>query len=219
MGRVKVPNAPTIRRMPSYLHKLYRMLEEGKKYVSCTDLAKYMDMEPIVARKDIAMTGLPGHRRHGYVIVDLIHAIRDYIGWNEPIEATLVGAGSLGTAILGFGEFSTYGLNITTVFDSDAQKIGRELRGHVVLDVEDMEEEFKGHTPKIAIICVNASQAQSVADKLVKLGVHYIWNFANISLTVPENVVVQREVIAGGFAMLASKIKNVENGGAAQIVE
>ena len=41
----------------------------------------------------------------------------------------------------------------------------------------------------------------------MELGIRYIWNFANVSLNVPPHVVVQREVIAGGLAMLAVKRK------------
>ena len=48
---------------------------------------------------------------------------------------------------------------------------------------------------------------QEIADMLVSLGIKYIWNFANVSLQVPPHVVVQREVIAGGLAMLSVKRK------------
>jgi redox-sensing transcriptional repressor len=57
------------------------------------------------------------------------------------------------------------------------------------------------------VICVSNTAAQAVADRLVALGVKYIWNFANVSLKVPPDVVVQREVIAGGLAMLSVRRK------------
>ena len=62
---------------------------------------------------------------------------------------------------------------------------------------------------RLGIICVPADYAQDVADELVKGGVHGIWNFANVSLKVPEDVVVQREVIAGGFAVLSVKLERM----------
>ncbi len=92
MGRLKIQRTPTIRRMPTYLHKLYRMRQDGKTYVSCTELAQYMNIELIVARKDVAMTGLAGHRRYGYRIDDLIKAIREYVGWDHGIHGVLIGA-------------------------------------------------------------------------------------------------------------------------------
>ena len=54
---MKLQNTPTMRRMPSYLHKLFQMRMDGATSVSCTDLAQYMGIEPIVTRKDIAATG------------------------------------------------------------------------------------------------------------------------------------------------------------------
>lgn len=212
MGRLKIQRTPTIRRMPTYLHKLYRMRQEGKIYVSCTELAKYMNIELIVARKDIAMTGLAGHRRYGYRIEDLIKAIREYVGWDHGIHGVLIGAGALGSALLGYQDFSTYGLDIDFVFDNNPEKIGTKVHGHEVLDMDTLHEKLTALKPKIGIICVGNKSAQQVADKLIAEGIRYIWNFANICLAVPEGVIVQREVIAGGLAVLAAKIKSVEAG-------
>ena len=198
--------------MPTYLHKLYRMRQEGKIYVSCTELAKYMNIELIVARKDIAMTGLAGHRRYGYRIEDLIKAIREYVGWDHGIHGVLIGAGALGSALLGYQDFSTYGLDIDFVFDNNPDKIGTNVHGHEVLDMNTLHEKMSSLKPKIGIICVGNKSAQQVADKLIAEGIRYIWNFANVCLAVPEGVIVQREVIAGGLAVLAAKIKSVEAG-------
>jgi len=212
MGRLKIQRTPTIRRMPTYLHKLYRMRQEGKIYVSCTELAKYMNIELIVARKDIAMTGLAGHRRYGYRIEDLIKAIREYVGWDHGIHGVLIGAGALGSALLGYQDFSTYGLDIDFVFDNNPDKIGTNVHGHEVLDMNTLHEKMSSLKPKIGIICVGNKSAQQVADQLIAEGIRYIWNFANVCLAVPEGVIVQREVIAGGLAVLAAKIKSVEAG-------
>ncbi|MCI6289438.1 MAG: redox-sensing transcriptional repressor Rex [Lentisphaeria bacterium] len=212
MGRLKIQRTPTIRRMPTYLHKLCRMRQEGKTYVSCTELAEYMNIELIVARKDIAMTGLAGHRRYGYRIDELIEAIREYVGWDKGMSAVLVGAGALGSALLGYQDFATYGLSIDFVFDSSPAKIGTLIHEHEVFDIAEIHCRLQDAKPKIGIICVGNTSAQLVADTLIAEGIRYIWNFANVCLTVPEGVIVQREVIAGGLAVLAAKIKNTEAG-------
>ena len=41
---------------------------------------------------------------------------------------------------------------------------------------------------------------------MVRGGIKAIWNFANVSLKVPDDVIVQREVIAGGLAVLSVKM-------------
>lgn len=212
MGRMKIQRTPTLRRMPTYLHKLYHMRLDGAEYVSCTDLARYMNLDLIVARKDIALTGLAGHRRYGYKVNELIDAILRYVGWDAATPATLIGAGALGSALLGYPDFTTYNLRIESVFDTDPAKIGRQVHGHEIFDMSTIAERLRSAPPKIGILCVSNTAAQESAEKLVALGIRYLWNFANVCLSVPDNVIVQREVIAGGFAVLAAKIKAVESG-------
>ncbi|MCI5779407.1 MAG: redox-sensing transcriptional repressor Rex [Lentisphaeria bacterium] len=203
----KILNIPAIRRMPTYLHKLLKMQAEGKVSVSSTELAEYMNIELIVVRKDISLTGISGQRRIGYDVNELIRYIKAYLGWEETIPAALVGAGSLGTALLGYDDFEHYGFRIEWVFDSSPDKIGTEIYGREVLDVRQIASQFAVRRPEIAVICVSNAAAQEVADQLVASGIRYIWNFANVSLNVPPGVVVQREVIAGGLAMLAVRRK------------
>jgi redox-sensing transcriptional repressor len=212
MGRVKVQNSPTIRRMPSYLHKLLRMRMEGRSHVSTTELAEYMGIEQIVVRKDIALTGITGRRRIGYEVNELITYIKEYLGWSGRITATLLGAGALGSAILGYDEFQVYGLYIESAFDNDPEKIGRVIRGREVYDIATIGQRLSYSPPDIAIICVPTAQAQEVADQVVAAGIKYIWNFSNITLKVPNGVIVQREVIAGGLATLTVKMKNDKAG-------
>ena len=207
LHREKILNIPAIRRMPIYLHKLLKMQAEGKVSVSSTELAEYMNIELIVVRKDISLTGISGQRRVGYDVNELIRYIKAYLGWEETIPAALVGAGSLGTALLGYDDFEHYGFSIEWVFDSAPAKIGGDVYGRKVLDVRKMAEYFADRHPEIAVICVSNAAAQQVADQLVASGIRYIWNFANVSLNVPPGVVVQREVIAGGLAMLAVRRK------------
>ena len=158
------------------------------------------------------MTGLAGHRRYGYRIDELIEAIREYVGWDKGMSAVLVGAGALGSALLGYQDFATYGLSIDFVFDSSPAKIGTLIHEHEVFDIAEIHCRLQDAKPKIGIICVGNTSAQLVADTLIAEGIRYIWNFANVCLTVPEGVIVQREVIAGGLAVLAAKIKNTEAG-------
>jgi len=212
MGRIKVQNSPTIRRMPSYLHELLRIRMEGRSHISTTELAEYMGIELIVVRKDIALTGITGRRRIGYEVNELITYIKDYLGCWEFITATLLGVGALGSAILGYDEFPVYGVQIESVFDSDPGKIGKVIRGHEVYDIATIGQRLSYSPPDMAIICVPAVHAQAVAELAVAVGIKYIWNFSNITLKVPSGVIVQREVIAGGLAMLTVKMKNDKAG-------
>lgn len=209
---MKISNSPAIRRMPTYLHRLFRLRMSGQEWVSCAELAQYMNIPHIVVRKDIAMTALPGNKRHGFRVNELIDAILRLIGWDKASSATLVGAGSLGAALLGFDDFQSYNFRIESVFDSSPDKIGRSIHGHEIYDLADIRKRLKFAPPKVGIICVPAVGAQLVADILISLGIKYLWNFSNVCLDVPSGVIVQREVIAGGLAVLFAKINKAENG-------
>lgn len=206
MVMIKVPKMPTIRRMPMYLHKLLEIQSSGTPFVSTTTLAQYMNLEPIVVRKDLETTGVMGQPGVGYKTDEVVEAIRVFLGWDKIFNACLVGAGSLGSALLGYEGFESNGLLIETVFDADPAKIGRKIHGREVHCVSGMRTILEGKECSIGIICVPNNHAQSVADVITACGVKAIWNFTNVSLQVPDDVVVQREVIAGGFALLSVQI-------------
>lgn len=206
MANVKVQKLPTIRRLPTYLYKLSEMRKAGISIVATPELARYMNLGEIVIRKDLAVTGVSGQPGVGYKVKELIEAIKSYLNWDNASEAILVGAGSLGSALLGYEGFEEYGLKIIAAFDADPGKIGTEIHGRSVFGVDRLAELVRRLQVRIGIICVPAAFAQEVADAMVAGGIRGIWNFANVSLKVPEEVVVQREVIAGGLAVLSVKM-------------
>lgn len=193
--------------MPTYLHKLLLLAGEGKENISTTRLAEHMNLDPIIVRKDFALTGITGRPGVGFTTDDLICAIQKFLGWDQSITAVLVGAGSLGTALLGFDEFRQYGLEFVGIFDSDPQKIGTRIRGYEVLDAAALPTALRLLKPTIGVVSVSAETAQPVADILTANGVRALWNFVNVSLKVPKDVIVQREVLAGGYAVLSAKLR------------
>ncbi len=60
---------------------------------------------------------------------------------------------------------------------------------------------------KIAVLATPEASAQSVADALVQGGIKAIWNFAPVTLKVPENIIVQNENLASGLAVLSKKLQ------------
>ena len=207
----KVHKMPTIRRLPTYLHKLNEMRKDGVEIVATPELARYMSLEAIVVRKDLAATGVTGQPGVGYKVTELIDAIRAFLSWDNTSEAVLIGTGSLGSAILGYEGFEEYGLRIVAAFDSAPEKIGTYVHGREVIDIKRLTELTRRMRIRMGIICVPPTHAQNVANALVAGGVWGIWNFANVALKVPENVVVQREVIAGGLAVLSVKLRKLRH--------
>jgi redox-sensing transcriptional repressor len=202
MSKQKIAAVPSIRRLPSYLHIIRQSKDEGNEYISGTVIAQELHLEPIQVRKDLAITGIVGKPKKGYPVVALMAAIEHFLGWDEIQQAVLVGAGNLGTALSGYQEFQYHGLHICAAFDQDPFKIGKSIHGVPVFSLETLPIQVKNLGAKIAILTVPSTYAQDVCDVLVAAGITAIWNFTNVKLKVPETVLVQKEDLTSGYAML-----------------
>jgi redox-sensing transcriptional repressor len=207
MNTTKIASQPTIKRLPSYLHVIENAQREGKEFISGTVIAEELDLEPIQVRKDLAVTGIVGKPRIGFPVDKLIEAIYTFLEWDQDHPAILVGAGNLGTALMGYREFQRRGLNIVAAFDPDKTKIGTEIHGTEVFSVGQMHEKIQEFGARIAILTVPSAHAQAVADLLVKAGIRAIWNFTNIKLKVPPHIIVQKEDLSSGYAVLSVKMR------------
>lgn len=204
--KTRVAPIPTVRRMPAYLHLLKQLAAKGQETVSATQITEELAFESIQVRKDLAFTGIVGKPRVGYQVKSLIKFIEDFLGWNNNSDAFLVGAGCLGSALLGYGAFQDHGLTIVAGFDTDPAKIGTEVYGKEILGMDRFRDLVRRMHVRIGIICVPAGAAQRVADLMVDAGIEGIWNFTPVKLKVPENVVVQREDLSSGLAVLSVKL-------------
>ncbi|MDR1287523.1 MAG: redox-sensing transcriptional repressor Rex [Treponema sp.] len=205
--RRKIPSAPSVRRLPSYLTIVKQLQHEGNEHISGALIAREMGLEPIQIRKDLAITGITGKPRIGYPAGALADAIERFLGWYDVQDAVLAGAGNLGSALMGYREFQSHCLNFVAAFDTDSRKIGAGIHGIHVLSMETLETEVRRRGVKIAVLTVPAEAAQAVTDILVRAGIEGIWNFTNVKLKVPGNVVVQREDLSSGYAMLSVMMK------------
>ena len=206
-NRQKVSYGPSIRRLPSYLHIIRQAQSSGDQYISGTVIATELNLEPIQVRKDLAITGIIGKPKKGYPVNDLVAAIERYLGWNVEHKAIVVGAGNLGSALSGYQEFKNHGLNIIAAFDTDPSKVGRRVHGVPIYSLEKLEETVPMLGAEIAILTVPSPFAASSCDSIVKAGIKSIWNFTNIKLKVPEDIIVWREDLSSGYAMLAVMMK------------
>lgn len=199
----KTAPLPTVRRLPVYLAILRDLHERGTEQVSATYIATELGLESIQVRKDLAHTGIVGKPGVGFTIVDLIEKIEAFLGWDNTTDAFLVGAGSLGTALLGYTGFKRYGLNIAAAFDADPEKVGQSIHGKRVLPMEKLGDLTGRMHIHMAILTVPAEAAQGVADTLVAAGIRAIWNFTAVSLKVPPQVIVQNTELSSELAVLS----------------
>ena len=205
---VQKAGAACVRRLPAYLQLLRILQGEGHEYVSGTVLASTHNLEPVIVRKDLAVTGITGTPRRGFRVAELIAAIEAFLGWNNQTKAVLVGVGNLGTALLGYRGFENLGLRIAGAFDSDPQKVGLWLQGRQVQSMTRLPSFARRLGITLGVLTVPATVAQEVADLMVNAGIIGIWNFTPVKLKVPEGVVVQKEDLAEGLAVLSHRLRH-----------
>jgi redox-sensing transcriptional repressor len=208
----KIPAQPSVRRLPSYLYSIRQAQRNGSHYISGTSIAQELHLEPIQVRKDLAITGIIGKPKKGYPVNDLIKAIEHFLGWDSVQDVILVGAGNLGSALMGHQDFRLHGLHIVTAFDRNPQKIGTTIHGVRVMSIDSLEAEIRKMGIKIAILTIHPDIAQETADRLVKAGIRGIWNFTASKIQVPDYVAVQAENLSSGYAMLCVAMQTLKNG-------
>src|ERR1039457_1573219 len=197
---------PTLKRLPLYHRFLKELLQREQEAVSCTDIGEELKLDPTQVRKDLEAAGISGRPRIGYATAAVVDGIERFLGWKKVSEAFLVGAGSMGSALLGYREFEECGLKIVAGFDSDPAKIGRKVYGKHVRALEKPADLAQRMHVLIGIITVPAEQAQAVAELLVEGGVRAIWNFAPVRLRVPEHIIVHNEDLYCSLASLSQKL-------------
>ena len=197
---------PTLKRLPLYHRFLKELLQREQEFVSCTDIGAELKLDPTQVRKDLEAAGISGRPRIGYATSAVVDGIERFLGWKKVSEAFLVGAGSMGSALLGYRKFEECGLKIVAAFDSDPAKIGRKIHGKHVLALHKLADLTERMHVLIGIITVPAAEAQAVADALVAGGARAIWNFAPVRLRVPEHIIVHNEDLYCSLASLAQKL-------------
>ena len=204
----KIISKNQLRRLPFYLSYLKKKYSEGVEYISSPQIAIGLDLSEEQVRKDLALISRScGKPKTGRSVETLILDLEEYLGYKNTNKAVIIGAGHLGGALIAYQGFSKYGLDIVAAFDNNPLKIGMEIGGKNIYALDNLEEVCSGCDVEIGIITVPVEAAQEVCNRLVKIGVKAIWNFAPTKLDVDESVIVQNENMASSLAILSSKLK------------
>jgi redox-sensing transcriptional repressor len=203
---VRKAGLPCVKRMPAYLQLLRGLQAEGREQVSGTVLAGVHHLAPVIVRKDLALTGAVGTPRIGYNVPALIVAIERFLGWDSQARAVLVGVGNLGTALLGYQGFQDYGIRIVGAFDNHPKIVGTWVHGRKVQSLSQLTSFVRRSEIRLGILAVPADAAQTTADKMVLSGIKGVWNFSPVKLQLPKDVVVQKEDLAEGLAVLSRRL-------------
>lgn len=179
------------------------MREAGADFIPASVIAGELLLDSVQVRKDLAMTGIIGTPKKGFPARDLITAIEHFLGWDVTSEAVLIGAGNLGSALLGYRGFPQNGLRIVAAFDTKPSLIGTEVHGIKILNIAEAEKRIGETGAKIAVLAVPPECAQESAERLARAGITGIWNFTRVKLRLPEDVAVLQEDLSTDYAVLS----------------
>lgn len=190
----------SLKRLPKYL----RILKEKEStYISSTEIADSLNLNPIQVRKDLALVsksdGKPGM---GFNVNELILDMEEFLNLNNITDAIIVGAGKIGQALMNYKGFENY-INILMAFDNDTNKCDNKK----IFNIDKMENLVNRLNIHIGIIAVPKENAQDVCNKMMDCGIKAIWNFAPIDLKVPLNVSIKNEDLSASLLILLKEVK------------
>ena len=202
----KVP-VPTLERLATYLRFLIDLDQSNIETISSAEVERQTGINAAQFRKDLsyffASFGEFGKPGVGYNVKDLQHRISRILKIDNEQRVVLVGAGNLGSALVGYPGLKEHRFNLVAVFDNNYGKIGRPLWNLEIQDVMKITEANKRLGARIAILAVPAPAAQQVTDLLVDAGIHAILNFAPVMLRVPPHVFVRNVSFLQELAVLS----------------
>lgn len=191
----------TFGRIPLYLSYL-RTLDDETATISATTLAGKVGLGEVQVRKDLGAISGAGRPKVGCAVRELIKSLEARLGSSGNTNVVVVGAGRLGRALLDYGGFKAYGLNLSAAFDIAVEQAQESACGKPILPMRDLEAYCTRHDIRIAILTVPADCAQTVCDRLLRNGVRAFWCFAPCTLSVPPEVTVKYENMALSLAYL-----------------
>ena len=186
----KIPRA-TAKRLPEYYRYLNALLNANKRRVSSTELSEAVQVDSATIRRDFSYFGELGKRGYGYDVESLIKFFKGILNQDKLTSVALVGVGSLGSALMNYNFHQSTNLRISAAFDPKPALANTIKSGIPVYPANELKKQIKEQQIDVVILTVPASQAQSVTDDLVEVGVHGILNFSPVRLSVPDNVQVQ----------------------------
>lgn len=198
---------PTLRRLPWYLAYVTMLRSQGVEYVSSTRIAENLDVDSSQIAKDLSFLDIKGKTRIGYEVKGLEEQLVRFLGFQKQHNAVVVGAGSLGSALMSDSGLCHYGLNIVAGFDTDPAKAGTCIAGTPVFALDRLPDIHGRLDVKVAIITVPFDSAQDAADSCMDAGICGIWNFTPRRIRVREGVVIQNTSIYSNLAVMYNRIE------------
>ena len=188
-----------IRRMPRYYRYLGELLDAGVERISSNDLSLRMNVTASQIRQDLNNFGGFGQQGYGYNVKYLYEEIGKILGLNQQHNIIVIGAGNL--------KFEKLGFMIIGLFDVNPALDGVTVRGIKIRMLDELEDFCRENKVDIAALTMPKEKADAIANRLVGLGIHAIWNFAHVDLElIDKDVVVENVHLSDSLMQLSYNI-------------
>jgi len=202
---------PTVGRLVAYRRLLMRLVDEGVPYVSSKEIGKMLRLKPSQVRKDLSYLGEFGKRGVGYDVGCLLEDLAGILAPFEMWRIGLVGIGRLGEALLNHRSFLSENYEVTAVFDSAPDKVGRSYAGKVCCHIDELPRVIAEKNITVLILTVPPQAAQAVLDIAAGTGrIEGVLNFSAVVLQAPPGIQVKDVDIFIELEKLLFKLKASE---------
>ena len=195
-----------IGRLPRYFRYLGELKDDGIERISSQELSAIMKVTASQIRQDFNNFGGFGQQGYGYKVEYLYEEIGKILGLNKTHNLIIIGAGNLGQALANYMNFERRGFLFRGIFDNNPNLYGKKIRDLQVRPMEELETFIKENEIDIAVLTIPKTSALEVANRLAKLDIKGIWNFAHIDLNLPERIQVENVHLSDSLMKLTYNI-------------
>ena len=193
-------SSSVVRRLPRYYRLLGELERSGQVRTSSRELGRRLGMTASQIRQDLCCFGCFGQQGSGYSVAELRENLQRIMGLSEQLPAIVVGAGSLGKVVSENVRFEQRGFRLVGIFD---------IKPELIITSMDALDAFCAEKQQAAaVLCLPKESAQTVAERLVSLGVRGLWNFSHCDLAV-ENAQVVTMHLDDSLMTLSYKLHNL----------
>lgn len=195
-----------IERIPLY----YNYLDSFKNddMISSRKVAMELGLGEVQVRKDLNLISGNGKPKVGYQISELKSDIEKIIHQNKFTNVIIIGAGKIGCALANFEGFKKDNFNLIGIFDNDLKKIGQNVSGLIVKNIDEFSLFCKENQVSLAILSVPSFSVKDVSLKLEETNIKGVLNFSNAKVENNNRMCVKNVDIVSLLMMLAVEINN-----------
>ena len=194
-------SSAVIKRLPRYFRYLRELIRMGKTRVSSAELSSMMNVTASQIRQDLNCFGGFGQQGYGYNVNYLYTKICELLGVGYGFRAAVIGAGNLGSALVGSPMFEKRGVDVVAIFDVNPAVISKKIGNVRVYSMDELETRLRDFGVDIVILTLPKENALDVAARLAKTDIHGIWNFTGKELELGESGIVVENVHLGDSLM------------------